>query len=482
MVAEKIEIPYDAIPTLSLFHRSIEDFRCVVGPVGSGKTSAASMEICYYIPLHLLVEYGIKTTRWCVVRNSYRELTDTTQRTLMEWFPTGSLKAADNTYFVHGEEEIPADSGHWEKWTVEILFRSCDSAKDIKKFKSLDLTGFWIDESIEVADEVKRMLKNRIGRYPKKCPVRYGIETTNPPDVEHETYYQFAWNTPPPGPIVEKLPLEGHEGFWQPPYENAANLRPGYYDDLRKDYRDTPDWIDMYIEGKPGVLIKGKLVYNNFKRDYHVAKDFLAYNGLPLFVGWDNSGNTPAAVVLQVPAPFKAQVLAEYHTERLGIVDFTHMVNQAMQQRFPECKDIHHWGDPAGAAEYSKREGGFTSNKKLQEEQCGITVEASEQNFRARVESVDQQLARIDGLLIDPRCTRMINGFIGGYHYPKNASIVGEYLPNVVKNKYSHDQDALQYVMVKIFKPIKRPETNIDIYHARKDDREYNPKENMRTR
>ena len=448
------QIVYSAIPTLQQFHESTASFRCIVGPVGSGKTSAAAIEICFYIPQYLCQKYGIKKTRWCVVRNSYRELTDTTQRTLLEWLPGGSYKASDKTYFINGEDEE-------NEWTVEILFRSCESAQDIKKFKSLDLTGYWIDESIEVAPQVKNMLKNRVGRYPKRCPVRYGIETTNPPDVEHPTYYEFKWQEPPPGPVVDKPPLKDHEGFWQPPYENSPNLRPGYYQDLRNDYRDVPDWIAMYIEGKPGVLVQGKLVYNNFDRKDHVADDFLENDGQPLIVGWDNSGNTPAAVVVQIPTANQAQVLAEFHTDKEGIVDFTHRVMQTINLVYPKAKDIRHYGDPAGEAKFSRQEGSLTSNAQLQRESCGVDVEASEQNFRARVESVEQQLARRNGLLIDPRCTRLINGFIGGYHYPENKSIVGEYLPNVVKNKFSHIHDALQYAMVRVFKPVKRPETTI---------------------
>ena len=56
----------------------------------------------------------------------------------------------------------------------------------------------------------------------------------------------------------------------------------------------------------------------------------------------------------------------------------------------------------------------------------------------------------INGFLIDSRCTRLINGFLGGYHYPQTAMSGNDPL-KPVKNKYSHVQDALQYVTVKIF-------------------------------
>lgn len=495
MSTEDIVKEYHAIPTLKSFHETLIDFRCVVGPVGSGKTSAASWEVGYYLPQWLYEEYGITKTRWVVVRNTYIELRDTTKKTVYDWFPFGEEHKQENTYVLKYPDT---------KIEAELLFRACDNPDHVKKFKSLDVTGYWLDESIEIAEQIKRMLKNRIGRYPKfeewvaamlqkpkwsnhtkeslvkemqanpdKFYTRFGIETTNPPDVEHPTYYQFKWAVPPPGPLPTKKPLPKHYGFWQPPEENNDHLRPGYYEDLRNDYRDNPDWIEMYIDGKPGVQVKGKLVYNNFNRKLHVSEEPMIYTGLPLWVGWDHSGNTPAAIVVQVPGPMQAQVMAEYYTDKMGIVDFGHYVNQQMNMMFPGCPEVIHWGDPAGAAKYSKREGGFTSNAQLLKENCEIEVQSSEQNFTARVESVDQMLARNGGILIDCRCIRLINGFLGGYCYPENKSLVGEYLPNVLKNKYSHPHDALQYIMVKLFKPVKRPDTVVG--HERDKHEEYDP-------
>ena len=42
--------------------------------------------------------------------------------------------------------------------------------------------------------------------------------------------------------------------------------------------------------------------------------------------------------------------------------------------------------------------------------------------------------------------------------YPQNKSLMGEFLPNILKNKYSHIHDALQYVMVRLFAPDLRPD------------------------
>ncbi len=431
---------YAALPTLRTFHESGAQIRCIVGPVGSGKTSAATWELCYYLPRFLFEEYGMKDTRWVVVRNTYPELRDTTMRTIFDWFPWGLHRKQENIYLL----KYP------EGYTVEVLFRSCDNPDDVKKFKSLEITGYWIDESIEVADEIKRMLKNRIGRYPQKCPVRFGIETTNPPDVEHSTYTDFDWSaTGHPGPVSDKKPLPNHAGFWQPAGENNANLREGYYADLQNDYRDNPDWIATYIKGEPGIIVEGRLVYNNFRKDRHVAVGPVVWPGGMLYRGWDHSGNTPACVVVQVPTARRAQVLKEFHTDRMGIEDFAKTVQTSCNLLFPDAK-YEDWGDPAGDNQFSKKGGGFTSNTQLVREATGIRIRPSDQNWTARKESVEKQLGVIDGLIIDPSCIRLINGFVGGYHY-KEIGVSGRYQEKPEKNKFSHVHDALQYVMQKIF-------------------------------
>jgi hypothetical protein len=435
--AEEIR-EYDPLPTLRAFHEDPAQIRCIVGPVGSGKTTAATWEVCYYLPQFLFDQYKITKTRWVIVRNTYTELIDTTQKTVFDWFGWGRYEVQRKTLTL----KYP------EGFEVEIMFRSCDRPDDVKKFKSLEITGYWIDESIEVGDDVKMMLKNRIGRFPRQSPVRFGIETTNPPDIESSTYRDFAWTTPPPGPVPEGTPKPQHVGFWQPPRENEPHLRPHYYDDLLNDYSDNPDWADMYVMGKPGVLVRGKLIYNNFRRDLHVAKKPLVYAGGDLYRGWDNSGNCPACVVAQAPTAGQIQVLREFVTDKMGIVDFTRNVVATCNMDFPNAT-YQDWGDPAGANKFSKKEGGFTSNAQLMREAAGVNVISSDQNVTARIQAVDQALGRIDGLLIDPSCTRLINGFLGGYCYPEIGN-TGEYSDKPEKNRFSHPHDALQYLLLKL--------------------------------
>jgi hypothetical protein len=110
------------------------------------------------------------------------------------------------------------------------------------------------------------------------------------------------------------------------------------------------------------------------------------------------------------------------------------------------------WDDPAGHNDYSTKDGGFTSNAKLMEEAAGVHTEAADNNITARINSVDSQLRMRDGVLIDPTCTRLINGFLGGYCYPRIAGQTDRYSDSIAKNRWSHIHDAAQYVFMKLVK------------------------------
>ena len=500
---------YIPLPTMMGFHASDAELRCLVGPVGSGKTTACIQEVGVLLPRHLANTYGVTDTRWAIIRKTYRELMDTTFASVQDWLPFMDWHAAAMTGIIN----YPPSVGCNYPLHVELIFRSCNRPEDMEKFKSLEITGYWVEESVEVNEEVKRMLRGRIGRYPHRSPVRFGIESTNPCDVEHHIYWEHnwvptgpdwetyrinkinekvlngikrseaekmyplicdpnklekdingrftPWTVPGPRPNAKKKPVGKYLGWWQPPHENDANLKPGYYDALMEDYGDNPEWLHMYVEGKPGIRVLGKVVYGNFLQSRHVSKDTLESNGTPLFLGWDNSGNFPAAVVLQVRGPLSVQILWEFYSEREGIVDFTRKVLMDLEQMYPGYQIAANYADPAGGGRFSRGTGGLTSNAQLMFEECGVVVTPSEQNLYARIQSVDQMLARNDGVIIDPRCTRLINGFIGGYVYPEKIGVSKEYLQQPMKNSFSHVHDALQYVCAKMFSARKRNEEEL---------------------
>src|SRR4051812_48420679 len=78
---------YIAAPTIADFFRCNADNRIIIGPLGSGKSSACTIEILQRAQRQAPGADGIRRTKAAVIRNTYRELTDTTKATMEEWLP-----------------------------------------------------------------------------------------------------------------------------------------------------------------------------------------------------------------------------------------------------------------------------------------------------------------------------------------------------------------------------------------------------------
>ena len=142
---KQVNLEYNPAPTIELFHASDAMIRSLVGPAGSGKSTGMIWEICYFLPQMLYTKYGIKKTRWLILRNTNDQLWTTTMKTLFEWFdPTwaGKFHKQDKVFTITAFKPLE----------IEILFRSCDRPEDVNKFRSLELTGYCSVESSEDHD------------------------------------------------------------------------------------------------------------------------------------------------------------------------------------------------------------------------------------------------------------------------------------------------------------------------------------------
>lgn len=456
-----MKIKYIPLPTIRKFHESSEQYRIIIGSVGSGKTAGCIMELLYYLPIYLFRKYNIKKTRMLILRNTYCQLKDTTLNTLYQWFPSFDLKIQSMTGILkHSGLEI------------EVLLRSCDRPQDIRRFKSLEITAALLDEANEISNEIHLMVANRIGRYPSKQEIKelsnkdigrlgWFIAASNPPDIDHFIYTDYKYLTDIPGPVPEGTPLANHYGFWQPYLENESNLPKDYYKNLLITYANYPEWAKRYVKGEPCTKVEGKLVWNNFVHNLHVSKEPITWTGGTLYVGWDHSGNVPACVVAQIPTTGLVQILKTYFTEKMSMTDFTNYVIQDRNLNFPNAK-YEEWGDPAGFNKFSHPSGGFTSNSDIMKD-LGIDIKPSEQNWNARREAVDNILSRLvsgmPALQIDPSCKILINSFLGGYCYGEIGT-TGYYHKEPLKNKFSHICDALQYLILRVTTNIRKKNKN----------------------
>lgn len=242
-----------ALPrTLARFARSDAFVRCIVGPVGSGKSSACVTEILRRAAQQKPGPDGVRRSRFAVIRNTYGQLRDTTRKTFEQWIPetvNGKRLGAWNEQRFTFTMEFLHDDGKGNRHPLhcEVLFRALDRPEDVKKLLSLELTGAYINEAREIPKHVLDVLETRIGRYPSKAEGGASWSgiwmDTNPWAAGHWGAKLFA-----------RLGKgDGYELFRQPGgratnAENVENLPPGYYDRLCTG--KSKEWIRVYVDGE----------------------------------------------------------------------------------------------------------------------------------------------------------------------------------------------------------------------------------------
>ncbi len=448
-------ITYVAEATAKLFHRSDAFVRGLRGPIGTGKSVTCCMEIMRRAREQEPFE-GVRRSRWAAIRNSYPELKSTTIKTWQDWVPDD---VAPMRWDAPITSVFTANLPDGTRIECEVMFISLDRPADVKKLKSLDLTGGWINEASELPKAILDMLTGRVGRYPGKAQGGASwsgiIMDTNSPDDDH-WWYDIAEVTRPDGYEFFAQPgallKEGNRYVPNPLAENVKNHILGYEYWLRQIPGKDAQWIKVFILGEYGSVHDGKPVYPEYNDSLHV-KEISPIPDVQLKIGLD-FGLTPAAVITQNDARGRLLVLDELCGEDMGISGFLEdvLIPQLMNV-YPEWWDkkdelIQCFGDPAGA-----------QRAQTDEKSCFDEVKAAKLKIRPgksnawlpRRGSVAWFLSKLSGgqpmFLIDPCCKVLRKGLNGGYKY-RRIQVIGEerFTEEPMKNSYSHPHDALQYV------------------------------------
>ncbi|MGB1580906.1 MAG: TerL [Nevskiales bacterium] len=432
-------IEYHASKTLTKFHKSDAFVRGVLGPIGSGKSVACCWELFSKANTQAPGPDKVRRSRWAVIRNTYRELSDTTLKTWQDWFgKAGTFHKQDMRFVI--EHGMPDGT----KLELEVLFRALDRPDDVKKLLSLELTGAWVNEAREVPKGVIDMLQGRVGRFPSQRdggPSWFGvIMDTNPPDNDHWWYDMFE-EAQPDGWALFRQPSGLAENA-----ENIENLPRGYYE--RMVAGKTDEWINVYVHGEYGFLTDGRPIYPEFVDSVHVAPEPLRAQPGTVYVGID-FGLTPAAVFGQRDVMGRWYWLDELVTENMGATRFGELLGRHIRQNYPN-NDLEIYGDPAGEQHSQVDE--RTPFQVLQAK--GIdAIPAPSNDWLLRREAVAIPMTRmIDGkagLIISPTCKIVRKGMGGGYCY-RRLQVAGDerYTDKPDKNRFSHPCEAAQYMML----------------------------------
>ena len=266
-------------PVAGDYFRSKAFIRGIRGAIGSGKSGTSVVRLFSTAMQQEPDDNGKRRTRFAVIRNTYPELTSTTIKTWLDWFPEEVFGLINWEVPISHTIKMPLPDG--TTLETEVMFMAIDRPDQAKKLLSLELTAAFMNEARELAFQVLLDITGRIGRYPAQ---RDRPKHIAPADWPTQAYLEMDTNSPSDrswwhtlaepkakghaemakqleviqaellkiGAIKPDQPLM--EFFAQPSglspeAENIENLRPGYYQFSM--IGKTEDWMFSASGDKP---------------------------------------------------------------------------------------------------------------------------------------------------------------------------------------------------------------------------------------
>ena len=422
--------PYRPINWAAKFHRDPWKISACVGGKGSGKSRAAVEEL-------VANSLEFPGSKYIIGRKTLQSLLDSTwdqfERILDPRLVAHETKKPLNKTLINGSQ---------------FLGRPLD---EIKKFDSIEIAGYFVDEAEEISEEMFNTLNDRIRQKIESedgrilFPRYRGILGLNPTEEDHWIPEHFLSETCP----------KDHMLYFSSTFDNQDNLPPGYIDGLMGQY--TEEMQKRMIFGAFGKVHKGKPVFPQFKTGNYI------YPVKPekgtVFRGWDFGYNRPSVIWAQF-INGQMRVIGEMKGKKIYLDDFiTEKVLPYQAEIFSKMDcTFKDFCDPRGSDESDK---GSTSVEILNDH--GIYPLYRRTRIKEGIQAIKELLTTKNpsgeaNFVIHGRCKLLIEGFRGGYH-----RLDGEEEPS--KDKYYEDVfDALRYMAVHLVRRQKfnRAQSKID--------------------
>jgi len=237
----EVEAPFRATPRQNdlakAWHDPAVTRLLASGAIRSGKTQAAA---------RLLVETALtQPSLYLVARATYRELKDSTQRAMLygdgalpplipyEALVGGSLTSG----YRASDEQVSFANG------AQIIFRSLEE-NAAEKIRNLSLGGALVDQIEELRyEDGERLYDELLGRLSDPRGPRKLLAVANPAGLTHWLYRRYV-QTPDRGTALVHFTMR----------DNAANLPPGYVDDMEATKETRPGWYRTFVLGEWGAI------------------------------------------------------------------------------------------------------------------------------------------------------------------------------------------------------------------------------------
>ena len=459
-------------PVASAFYRDNHEVAAIMGPVGSAKSTAAAMRLVRHA-YEQKPYNNIRHTRFAIVRNTGPQLVDTTIKTWLKLFPEnvyGKFSTTSKTHRWRGK--IP---GSKELIDAEFIFRALDDEDDVANLLSLEVTGMWFNELREINTTILAHAGRRAGRYPGAdlggCTWRGWIGDTNPWAATSDLHEMFVAD-PRDGYAFFKQP-----GGMDPDAENLENLEQTpetvilpwndprrreqgrtYYINALRDYSKNDG--DMYVHCKYGAARDGKPVFTSYDDNAHCKRfELLQHQDhpkapavVPVWIGYDNTGRHPAAVIAQRSPEGQWRIRYDFCGLGIGMKEHARELRRFLTEKIPNFKVEKITCDPAGAA---KDSGDLDMRMIVALEFPGVPVlNARTNDPSTRIEAVDGAMRRLvngePAFIIHPDAKTLRTACINKYKYRK-LKVAGEERYTETPEKvtpYSDVADALQYLLL----------------------------------
>lgn len=447
-------INYTAPPTCAAFMKSDSFGRLIGGPVGSGKTTACLFELFRRACEQAPAPDGLRYTRFAIVRQTLKQLRDTVLKDITEWLKgIASYKVSENTIYI----QIGDVRSEW-------LLIPLEDSEDQRRLLSMQLTGAWMSECIEMDVGIISPLAGRCGRYPAAnqggCTWMGIIADTNMPSEGSPWHTFMEVNTPPDWQIFIQpsgMSDDAENLDWLTQTPETLKLPIGdekrraqgrtYYERFIRS--NSTDWCKRYVHAQYGDDPSGSAVFReSFKTAFHVTDEVMPVMSYPLLVGLD-FGRDPCAIICQPDHKGRLLVLEEIIAEDIGLeLQLQRAIKPALMHERYLGRPVVIVGDPAGKQRSTLYE---ETSFDLIKRNGLMAYPAPTNDIDKRINAVESWLlGQRDGgaaIVIDrQRCPELIRALSGGYRYGKTRGGVRKVTPE--KNKYSHIADAFQYACV----------------------------------
>jgi len=284
---EATMINYKPLKHQEDFHKSKARYRLNIGGFGSGKTTAACAEVAKH-------SFERGNSKVLITAVSLKQVRDAVLPELMKFLPD---------WFIQKKKEYPTPYIKLKNGS-EILVYSADNPD---KIRSLNLTGFYIEEAsgvkYEIFDQLMTRLRNAAGIIRddsgREVDYRYmGILSTNPEDGWVKDKFLLKSGKLVTSPSIDvnnykpmmKKPLEKHFHSFISSTRDNEMLPKNFIEGMcaGKSERWVRKYVDCMLDSKEGV------VYPDFYKN--LVEPFPIPDGWERVVGFDPGFNDPTAI------------------------------------------------------------------------------------------------------------------------------------------------------------------------------------------